>query len=321
MPFSSPTEFLSYLQMRLSVPLKPGSADPGFAAEVKRKATSVAMDIAQMQSQGLEMAVHRLAEEVLEKCTDEVASDIRQHIAIGTLDVGSINARIVRSEDGHFAILIHRGLMLFLSKAIKLTLAWGDPSAVTYCNRVPAAQISEEHIKSFLSDLIRATNTQGAPYGALIHLKDELSATRGWMLHAMEMFILCHELGHYINGDLNSTEDYTSFGEIPAAQEYIENRHHEKEFGADAAAFRIMCEVTGLTGNDRLRLMVPLIQLFNLLYMLGGRESQTHPHPLERTAQLFDRYFSPEMANIYAESYGDRSKIEALFSSLRAVAD
>jgi hypothetical protein len=63
---------------------------------------------------------------------------------------GQANAFIARSPDGKFAILFSSGLAMFLHKYIKLIAALVDPTSVTYCNRVLAADLTKQEIKGYV---------------------------------------------------------------------------------------------------------------------------------------------------------------------------
>jgi hypothetical protein len=147
----------------------------------------------------------------------------------------------------------------------------------------------------------------------MIRLSPAAQVFHAVQLQSAELFVLCHELGHFLNGDLEEPGHFKPFDGHESVQEYEENQDHEREYGADATGFRLLMAAQGSSGPAAIRLLQPIISLFNLFYLLGSRSSATHPHPLERSIRITERFFGRERAETLRRSYDDPGQLVALF--------
>ena len=313
--FTSPDEFLEDLKTRSSRPWKEGQSDPIFTAQARERLVNVGADPALLEgrTRGFEVAVDNLRSLALAALPTSDRDRVLKSVAIGVLDIGSVNARIIKGSENIYAVVVHSGLMLLLHKIFKFSLAGLDPSEVTHCNRKPVAELTRQDCLEYMHEVVSNCRTYGAPYGPLMHLSMEATATHGANLHVAELFILGHEIGHFLNGDLEECPRFRTVGDQVTVQEYVENEDHAKEFAADARGFEILRRAETIQSFfSELALIPPIVLLFNTFYMLAGGASSSHPDPLERSVRLVERFYGAERAAVLRMSYDDLSQLGRL---------
>ena len=100
----------------------------------------------------------------------------------------------------------------------------------------------------------------------MIRLSQEATLHQAALLHLAELFVLCHEPGDFLNGDLQDASQFRSFEGHECLDEYVGNLNHEKEYAADEKGFELVSQVVG---SSDIQLLTPIIALFNLFYLLG----------------------------------------------------
>src|SRR5262249_11668487 len=146
-------------------------------------------------------------------------------------------------------------------------------------------------------ELVEIYRRHGAPYGPMIKLSDRASAEHSFLLNLAERFILCHELGHYLNGDLSDQSSYSALPNDIEGQRYQENRDHEIEYGADITGFNLYLrslESKGLNPSS-IELIKPILASFNLFFAISGGPSLSHPHPYDRVRKIVYHHYGPEL--------------------------
>ena len=280
--FTTPAEFLAYLQRTLAKPVPPGDADPAFEHAVRTRNTDLDFGAFEGPTRGLEMTVSMLKEAIFPALPVTDRERVERSIAIGVLDIGSVNARIVRGGTAIYAVIVHSGLMLLLHKTFKFIQAAAELQEVEYCSRKAAKELTSDDCISFMLETTQNTVTYGAPHGPLMHLSPRAAALAGGHLYVAELFILAHELGHFLNGDLETRANFRAVAGEPGLEEYIENASHRKEFEADARAFEIILAVHRQADDKAIAFVPPLVTLFNTLYLLcGGESGHLHIHSNE----------------------------------------
>ncbi len=315
--FTSPDDFLKYVQQHFGHTMSPGEPDPEFLRRVEQHSREEGLDPGELQRRGLDLALAELQKKILNGVPKAAGENISKNVAIGTLDIGTVNARILRSPHSQFTIVVHRGLMLLLHKFAKGILAWHSPADVAYCNRKPADRLTRDDLRGYTFELIENCQKHGAPYGALLLLKPEVQSRQAGIVYHTELFVLCHELGHFLNGDLEDDQGFVEFQGETWMKQFVENRSHQQEYSADETAFRLMQAVLRHSSQaESLRLLPAIVLLFNLFCMLGGVESAFHPHPLERSRNLIETFFGHERARMFEESYSDPRQLHSLFAKV-----
>ncbi|MBI4187115.1 MAG: hypothetical protein HY530_06400 [Chloroflexi bacterium] len=139
----------------------------------------------------------------------------------------------------------------------------------------------------------------------MLKLNEELLVIHSNLLHLGEAFIFCHELAHFLNGDLDDQSNFVSLGRDKIAAKYVEGKNHEIEYKADIKGYQILstymsAEFPG--GSDELR-MAPVVMLMDVLEAIGIRESYTHPSPKDRVINIAESCYGGEVAKFWKSSY------------------
>lgn len=207
------------------------------------------------------------------------------------------------------------GLMILLHKYLKLVRAFVSPADVIYCNRKHFSSLSKEDIDGYIVDLINNYLDHSVPYGTLIKLNEEASNSHSIILSFSEAFIICHELGHYLNGDLSNKDGYIPLGSGGIGSVYEENKDHDKEYNADVTGYNIYIKYLDTIGckASPIEYLKPILTTFNLIYALGGRKSETHPHPYDRAVNIARKCYGDEIADSLNEALCKPNLLPNLF--------
>lgn len=296
--YDTPDDFLSYLQDEYAQRYPSGDDGDEFKRITDEELAKHNLSLAELgEFGGLQLAIRGLKEQLYPSLTSAQRTAVEAQIAVGLLPNGDCNAFIARSPDGKFAICVCSALMVLLHKYLKLVRAFVAPQDVVFCNRKEASALTKDDASQFIAELLQAHLQIGNAYGPLIKLSESANAQHSTLLTWAELFILCHELGHYLNGDLS---DPSAFCALPwgiKGSKYEENRDHEKEHLADVTGFTLYIECLKTRGAPVISLEVvkPLMAMFNLIYALGGGASSTHPHPYDRMARIVEHGFGADL--------------------------
>lgn len=177
----------------------------------------------------------------------------RGQLRIGTLESGEPNARIIGIPDSNDALLLVDPSIVRISSILSVALARivasdaanaevDDREALqldlrTAERAIATAPREVQHLAQVFTAEVFATRVTGAcePV-ALGGLASLLSIE--WR-HAMELFFIAHEYGHWWSGHLEEPTRYVEFGSMRLA-EFAQ--HHHQEFQADAKGARLVAE-------------------------------------------------------------------------------
>lgn len=245
----------------------------------------------------------------------------RESLAIGIVSNTDVNAFITRSKDRkHFAIGINSALNSMLTHFAKLATAANNPEAVIYCNGMDVRQLTRRDYITLSAMMLKKYGDTGVP--EVPHLKFALSSPAlknlDFMLSAMLLFIVGHELGHFANGDLASDLHYSKADFLGGASIFDSSISHEQEFKADRTAFRLILRAVAAEQPDALArplLDYSVTNVFNFLREISNRGSESHPRPSDRLLNVTREFFGVAAANTMEASFGDLREIE-LFQDL-----
>jgi len=315
--FDTPSDFLAHLRAVYAKPAIGGIPDHELLGRTQGdlRAPDPQVTYTPEQLRNLSLVGERLKAQVYGSLAPDVAARVLPSIALGVLDTGEANAAIYKSPDGKYAILLNNGLMLLLNKFFKLIIAWESPRAVTYCNRKPAEELTVEELRGYLPELIEAYKQYGAPYGAMLKLDSSGVGRQSALLHLSELFIVCHELGHFLNGDLDDGSSFCCVEGRPWLQKFEENKDRTTEYAADVTGFRLLHDVMkAMPGDVRpLHGLQAIISLFNLFFLLTEGESASHPDPRSRSVNIARHFFGQDFAATLERSYDDPDLLRSLF--------
>ncbi len=315
--FSSPTEYLAYLQKLYAKTYPPGTADKEFERITSAELNRLNLSHSELgQFGGLHSAVEELTTELFASLDAQTVGRIAADVAVGILPTGTANAFIARSPNGRYAVLLCSGLMVLLHKYLKLVRAFNAPSDVVHCNRKIASALTKNDLSSYIVELVDIYRDCGVPYGPMIKLSETASADHSLLLRLAELFILCHELGHYLNGDLTDQSAYTALPYDAEGQKYEENRDHEIEYRADNTGFALYLRFLEARRFDvRSReLLKPILATFNLIFAIAGVGSSTHPHPYDRVRRIVEHHYGAELGLKINEALADPSLFPNIFA-------
>jgi hypothetical protein len=315
--FATPDQFLEYLRTAYGRPAALGTPDVEMIERTRADLRDANPD-APFTPEGLrdmKLVGERLKSEVYGSLAPDIAARVLPNVVLGVLDTGEANAAIYKSHDAKYAILLNTGLLLLLNKFAKLIVAWQDTSVVAYCNRKPAAELTLDELQSYLPELVATYKQYGAPYGALLKLNPSAIGRQSTLLHLSELFVVCHELGHFLNGDLENEELFCAVDGKPELRRFEENRDHAIEYAADATGFALLQDVLKPTteGFRPEYGLLGIINLFNLFYLLTEGESLSHPNPRARTVRLARHFFGDTFAKTLEDSFADPQLLRSLF--------
>lgn len=305
--FETPIDYLYYVQKMYSKSYPRGTASSEFEMLTRQQASNMNIEIVDdTRQEGLHHVIEGITKKVFSSIDNKISKDIIQNIAIGLLPTGKANAFIIKSEDEKYAVVISSGLMLLLHKYFKLVRAYSSPKDIIFCNRKDASLLEKKDINVYILNLIKNYCEFNVPYGTMIKLSDDANFEHSILLALSEIFILCHELGHYLNGDLSNLNNYLPL-ENEIGSVYIENKDHEIEYCADVTGYKLYqkcLERMGFHGSP-LDALKPILATFNLLFAIGGGESKTHPHPYDRAVNIVNKCYSNNLANSLREALLD----------------
>lgn len=287
--FASPTEYLQFVLAAYQRPWEGVVPDPEWMRLTGERLSKLGSQLG--IEHGTAMVVASLSEDVAASFRRRHGIDIIASCAIGVLDDPTVNARCFRSPGGHYAIVLHRGIMNLLHKHTKLLTAAVDPSHVMYCNRAEPSQLTSEVLVSWADELGEIYKTYGVTKGAMVMLDDQATFSAGLVLSLAETFIVGHEVGHMVAGHLEDSARLSKDRPAEWLAFYAENERHADEFEADAYGFETMLDSYGGSLPDGLAISA-LVATFNALNLVGaGKPSATHPAARERIHRIVAAHF------------------------------
>lgn len=258
---------------------------------------------------GIDGLITKFWEDIEMLDEDEVIL-IKEKIAIGNVRIDTIRTRLV-SENGYHAIIFNHGLFMYLNKNLKLSYASVCPQDVIYCNRISEDEYSGEIFKSFRDELSKIYKHSQSVMGAMVLLKPDVYIV-GQQLEFMELFILCHELGHFINGDADDLKKNVSLNKL---DEKISDDEvsQMREFNADFTGFQLLIKILikkNKLGKNSIHpslILNFLILNFNIFTELAPENLKSHPHPIDRLLTLVLNVYGQDAAEFIEKTYEQRN--------------
>lgn len=257
----------------------------------------------------------RWLEKIAGLLPEPAQSAILQRLAIGCMEHMTVNAFITRSDDGEcFAIVMNRALLTMINHYVKLEAAAIYPESVTYLEDLPLSMMSPDLYFLRRSKILKDYAETGLPYGVGLKfgLKSEALQFVDRTLRLLHLFVLAHELGHYLNGDLMVEANFAPGGRARRLSFGGQNVSHDLEFKADAVAFDLVLRVMNETQPAlpaRRALELSAVLLFNFLREISNKGSESHPRPGDRLIAITREFFGDEAAALMARTFDDTSAI------------
>ena len=257
--------------------------------------------------------LHRVADTLPEA----TRSDLLDSVAVGCVDSRQVNACIIRGERGPcYAILVNRALLTMLNHHIKLIAAANYPSSVLHFDGYPTGALPAAVYTKVSTAILQRYGATGKPVGPELKLALDSPAMElvEEALIALHAFVLGHEVGHYINGDLDSEANFAESNDIPFGPVFGTNVSHTMEFAADRFAFETvlrMLRMRDVNMPARRVLDLSVTLFFNFLREISNRGSESHPKPSDRILSVTREFFGGEAAHLMEASFNDLSAIAA----------
>jgi hypothetical protein len=315
--FSSPEDFLKHVQFVHERSLARIQGSPNLEFQRIQLERTKNQEIPEDPHGAIVKELWRSLCEVIDERTRMAISD---RVCVGALDNLAVNAQCVRSDDGHIAIVLNRGLLTLFNKVSKLLIASNQPGSVIYCNRGPAEQVTPEVAREWMVGTCDHYARTGLPLGPQIHLTNETQGLHASQLQVWELFTLAHELAHVLAGHLESRDHCMADPTLGDVLSHVDEAAHDRETQADVIAYLLLLRIrdrellrTNTQSEDNHSLLAVVILLFNLLHMLGSRQSPSHPDPLDRLCNIAANVYGEAFAERLAASYGDQTILDTLF--------
>lgn len=245
-----------------------------------------------------------------------IAYALESQFAMGTLEQIEVNAFICRRGDEEvYAILVNRGFVLLLNHYVKLLTAVRMPEEVVFYQGISTKGLNRATYSQALRRLMDEYRQSGRVVGPelKLHLDGKARAWLEFELRQVFLFLLAHEIGHYVNGDLADKASLVNLDGWAGAKGLCCSKP-EQEYQADVFAFEA---VLRLAAQERPDLSVtPLfsqtvIRLFNVLRDISDRGSSTHPPASERMLALANEFLGEKARDLLKASFTDLSQFAA----------
>lgn len=261
--------------------------------------------------------VNELGKEIVQELPASHRSKFQASVAVGCLEHASVNAQILRSTDNYYAIVLNKGLMLLAHKLVKLAAAAREPSAVIYCNRGEPSQFGKFAYLEMIDEMLSHYAQTGVPLGPRIKfdMDSKVGISASSDVNMVELFVLSHEVGHFVNGDLVDLNRFSTW-HMGEGIGFFKNEHlHKCEFAADKFAFEHVMRImySKMPELPALSVLFSAATLtFNLLRGISNRESYSHPAASVRLVTLTRTFFGEAAADLMERSFADPRLLENL---------
>jgi len=241
--------------------------------------------------------------EIMQKIDNEICFDVVENY--------DFNASCFKIKDEKFiAVIFNLNLFELISRWAKYHLAVYFPSSVYYENGENSPFHDSAYYKAKIVSLINSFSDGEdiSSYDIILDPKNSFIENRYYtILYISEIFVLGHELGHIINGDLSDEKNYNLQDDQQMAIKSV--LEHEKEFNADLIGFKIVLDFLEdkKVDIDNLILINVITSLFELMSYLSITSSYSHPDPLIRNLRLIEQIYGFNEARymlfVYKENY------------------
>jgi len=241
-----------------------------------------------------------------------------KNVAFGKIINTTVNALCIKSNDGfnNYCIVLNQGLLMLFHKHAKLTYAAADPNAVIFCNRGDHTKINSSTYKKWSNELIGNYKRYNTPIGTIIKLSKRAGSNHSINISVQELFILCHELGHFYNCDLE--DNFAIANLINTTWSVVDdNKDHEIEYKADLTGFDLLVKAVKLKFNlGKKYCLLQVAVVFDILAMINPNESNNHPAPIDRICNIIQYFFGESFVEPYLKTYSEDYTFLDFFNSL-----
>jgi hypothetical protein len=240
-------------------------------------------------------------------------------LAIGALEHADFNARCFRSHDGWYAIVINYGLFIYLNTYFKLQAAIRDPKVVVYCDRGIVKSLKAADYHNYFDHFVNEYRLHGFSSGPKIKLDGGTSVIHGLLLLTGELLVLGHELGHFLNGDLENEDTLRRDDRLLNGRMLVQDSHREMEARADITGYGIVREALKPRLPDYGRdafIFGTLLDVMDAMYFVTLDRQTLHPTSIERAIRIAKHFYGEKIADLVAQSFEQPAVIKQVIAEL-----
>lgn len=237
--------------------------------------------------------INSVWEDLLQQLPKELTDKIVPKFAMGGIEKQLPYARIFKSPEGFFCICINNDFFRMAITFFNFWEAVANPQNVKYYTGGTALS-SNDYYRDLMSYIDTVNKNHVLPPVIFdFNTEGDMVTTINTFL-ALK-FVMCHEIAHFLNGDLNREESFSLFGDDEKmGKAFDQNIAFDKEYKADRLAYDLMAEhvipKVGIEGLGEGMLVNNMERMFHLMFRMGLTNSTEHPHPISRCLALIDRY-------------------------------
>ena len=219
---------------------------------------------------------------------------ISNKVAIGGMEIKNINAAIVKHpKSAVYAIVINYGFIIYFVKFMSYIFAAGDIDRVLWCSECPRDQLNTDTIIRYTDTISDNYLSTGIPYGPELLLEKATVDEISFFTDLSVQYAICHEIGHFLNGDCEREANFTSFSLVSETNVLIEDKDEGIETKADLTAFSLL---KGFVADEDLALYGLYLFFIGLDWLYKKPMGGEHPSPIMRYNKIVETYYSIEKA-------------------------
>lgn len=291
--YETPEELLSRLKLKWAKPIPRGKVnDEVLSAYLKQ------IDDAEEETT-LDFV---LRQRILPVLDEEKVNLINSTIAFGVLDTPILDAMCVKNVNEKYAIVINRGLLDYVNKFMKFSLAFVDSSQVIYCQFVDVADVKPEIYMDMRNMMVETYLSCDIPFAPLLRFGGSMAIVHAEVLIKALVFIFSHEMAHFFNGDFQDRSNFVLLEGMEDVYKFDGNHTKKKEYNADIEAYCILRNVSGRFYNSEYaeaHILETILVLFDAIAHINEKESITHPSPRDRINNIVNEYYKEDMPKGY----------------------
>lgn len=308
--FSNPQEYLKYLKDKHNKPI-PGIRDNEFDEITKNQWQKYAKHTGDVElsraDERLNIVLNSQFKDILASQSAEEKERIEQCLAIGSVDTGELTAFIAKGGVNIYCIVLSSGLMMLIHKSIKLIVASILPEEVIYCSGQDPSQFSARDYWLMYEEMVDIYGKTGFPRGALVKFGEKALLVSTPLLHLAESFVICHEIAHLLNNDVEDESEFVEVCNDSRLMKYIEDKDHAKELKADVTGYRLLSNYLNKAFpemNSKVHMM-GIVTIMDVLASIGITESHSHPSPKDRVVNIAESCLPHDEIEFWKGSYSN----------------
>lgn len=298
--YNSPQEFLDELKKLKLCSMPDHKISDSACRKIKGKLKKHGHGLT-FKDDPLEVVLKLCVDKALSGLSSEDRQTVNEKIAFDISYTSEINAGIYRSECGYYAIILNRGFMLFYNFFLRLFLTQCLPEKTRYIDKETKRLFEDGGYEAIYESIRKKILKYRNPFIGKIVPIPEINSVVAILLHFGETFALCHELGHFFNGDFEESFSSGLFTSPSSGISHIKHSYeHKIEFLADLSGYEIFRKAYCY---DRPELSVSIVTLFDSFFVLDDSENPSHPHPIRRMLNIIYNFYGKEEAYDELGSY------------------